>query len=206
MSKAAMHPTREKLLMTMVEMLDGPDPEHVTVEDVLNASGVSRGSLYHHFEDFEELYETGLAYRITQWVNESADAMEQVFANATSRDDIRAGVRAITLASQGADRRLNRLERARAFGLAGFNPRFQAVLGAEQARMTEALSGLIERAQGKGWVDPKVDPMSAAVFIQAYTLGRVVDDISSVKIDPDKWIALIDEVIERFIFGDISGS
>ena len=192
--------------MTMVEMLDGPDPEHVTVEDVLNASGVSRGSLYHHFEDFEELYETGLAYRITQWVNESADAMDRVFANATSREDMRAGVRAITAASQGPDRRLNRLERARAFGLAGFNPRFQAVLGVEQARMTDALRGLIERAQAKGWVDPKVDPMAAAVFIQAYTLGRVVDDISPVKIDPDKWTALIDDVVDRFIFGDTAGA
>ena len=100
--------------MTMVEMLDGPDPEHVTVENVLAQSGVSRGSLYHHFEDFEELYEVGMAYRITQWVNATVDALDQVFLTATSREDIRVGVRAVTDASQSPDRRLHRLERARA--------------------------------------------------------------------------------------------
>jgi len=200
MPKTAMHPTREKLVLTMVEMLDGPDPEHVTVEDVLSRSGVSRGSLYHHFEDFEELYETGLAYRITQWVTDSAEAIENIFLNASSSRDIREGVRAITAATQGANRRLNRLERARAFGLAGFNPRFQAVLGVEQARMTEVFRSLIERAKERGWVKPSVDPMAMAVFIQAYTLGRVVDDISPDKVDPEKWTELIDDVVVQILF------
>lgn len=202
MSKVAVHPTREKLIMTMVEMLDGPDPEHVTVEHVLAESGVSRGSLYHHFEDFEELYEVGMTYRITQWVNATVDALDQVFLTATSREDIRAGVRAVTDASQNPDRRLNRLERARAFGLAGFNPRFQSTLGVEQARLTESLRGLIEGAQQKGWIRADLDPMAGAVFIQAYTLGRVVDDISIEKVDPDKWKNLIHQVIDALIFDE----
>ena len=195
-----MHPTREKLIMTMVEMLDGPDPEHVTVEDVLNESGISRGSLYHHFADFEELHETGLAYRITQWVNDSAAAMESVMANAKNREDIRQGIIAITMASQDAGRRINRLERARAFGLAGFSARFQAVLGAEQARMTDALRSLIVQAQERGWVKKDINPMATAVFIQAYTLGRVVDDISSEKVDPDEWIKLVIRVVTDLLF------
>ena len=186
--------------MTMVEMLDGPDPEHITVEDVLNESGISRGSLYHHFADFEELHETGLAFRITQWVNESAAAFEKILDDSKSKEDIRERIFAITAQSQDAGRRLKRLERARAFGLAGFSPRFQAVLGAEQARMTVALQTLIEQAQSKGWVRQDIDAMATAVFIQAYTLGRVVDDISSEKIDPEKWISLINAVVSHLLF------
>lgn len=203
MPKTKMHPTREKLIMTMVEMLDGPDPEHVTVEDVLNESGISRGSLYHHFADFEELHETGLAYRITQWVNESAAAIENLVETAKTKEDIRAGIAAITVATQDASRRLNRLERARAFGLAGFSERFQVVLGAEQARMTQALRDLIVTGQAKGWVRTDMDPMAVAVFVQAYTLGRVVDDISPEKVDPDKWVELVHQVVQVLFFNEI---
>lgn len=200
MAKTKMHPTREKLIMTMVEMLDGPDPEHVTVEDVLNESGISRGSLYHHFADFEELHETGLAYRITQWVNESAAALENIVATAKTKDDIRIGITEITRVTQDVSRRLNRLERARAFGLAGFSERFQAVLGAEQIRMTHALRDLVVAGQEKGWVRQDRDPTAVAVFVQAYTLGRVVDDISPEKVDPDKWVDLVNQVVEMLFF------
>jgi AcrR family transcriptional regulator len=195
-----MHPTREKLIMTMVRLLDGPDPEHVTVEEVLNESGISRGSLYHHFADFEELHETGLAYRITQWVNDSVASMSKILESAQSRQDVIKGVLAITAKSQDSRRRLNRLERARAFGLAGFSPRFQAVLGVEQARMTNALHDLIDEAKRRGWIRTDVDSMATAVFIQAYTLGRVVDDISTEKVDPQKWNDLIDKIIVNHLF------
>ena len=44
-----MHPTAEKLIDTVSEMLDGEHPHAILVDDVLSASGVSRGALYHHF-------------------------------------------------------------------------------------------------------------------------------------------------------------
>jgi len=66
--------------------------------------------------------------------------------------------------------------------------------------MTEVFRSLIERAKERGWVKPSVDPMAMAVFIQAYTLGRVVDDISPDKVDPEKWTELIDDVVVQILF------
>jgi len=133
-------------------------------------------------------------------VNESVASMSKILDSAKSRDDIRDGIFAITAHSQDANRRLNRLERARAFGLAGFSPRFQAVLGAEQARMTNALQDLIDEAKRRGWIRTDIDAMATAVFIQAYTLGRVVDDISTEKVDPQKWNDLINKIIVNHMF------
>jgi hypothetical protein len=42
--------------------------------------------------------------------------------------------------------------------------------------------------------------MATAVFIQAYTLGRVVDDISTEKVDPQKWNDLIGKIIVNHMF------
>jgi hypothetical protein len=39
-----------------------------------------------------------------------------------------------------------------------------------------------------------------AVFIQAYTLGRVVDDISSHKVDQQAWVDLVQKVVVSVMF------
>ncbi|MFZ9750906.1 MAG: TetR/AcrR family transcriptional regulator, partial [Candidatus Nanopelagicales bacterium] len=51
------HPTRQKLIETTVSLLDTLRPAEITVEMILQQSGISKGSLYHHFEDVEELFE-----------------------------------------------------------------------------------------------------------------------------------------------------
>jgi len=68
-------------------------------------------------------------------------------------------------------------------------------LAVEQQRLTDALADLIREAQAKGWGSTDFDPHVIAVFVQAYTLGRVLDEISESPIDNDQWVALIDHVV-----------
>ncbi len=56
-SKRFSHPTKEELIQTVVVLLEGTTLNQITSEQVLAISGISRGSLYHHFEDFSELLE-----------------------------------------------------------------------------------------------------------------------------------------------------
>ena len=77
------------------------------------------------------------------------------------------------------------------------NPRFQKALGAEQDRLTQALADLVSQAQTKGFADPALDPHSVAVFIQAYTLGRAVDEISDSEKNHEAWNHLIDLVVDK---------
>ena len=51
------HPTRVRLIDTMVEMLQTTPASAITTEAVLETSGISRSSLYHHFADFSDLIE-----------------------------------------------------------------------------------------------------------------------------------------------------
>ena len=90
-----------------------------------------------------------------------------------------------------------RFERARALGMAGWNPRFRRVLGEEQRRLTEALTDLFREAQHKGWMNAQFDPHAAAVLIQAYTLGQVVNDIDDEPMSRDAWNALIHRLTDQ---------
>ncbi|MEY4533403.1 MAG: hypothetical protein RI926_1172 [Actinomycetota bacterium] len=193
------HPTRDRLIATMVELLDGSDPEHITADQVLTASGVSKGSLYHHFEDFEDLLEAALIARFSVNVDATIDALAQILATVDSREGILAALREINNYNQAQERASFRLERARAAGLTYSSPRFHTALGAEQQRLTEAFTDVFVEAQNKGWMSTGVDARAAAVFVQAYTVGRVVDDISPEKVDPEAWINLVMDVVDKAI-------
>lgn len=191
------HPTRDRLITTMVELLDGSDPEHITADQVLTASGISKGSLYHHFEDFEDLVEAALIARFSVNVDATIEALTQILTTVSSKEELLSALRDLNLYNQAQNRSNFRLERARAAGLTYSSPRFHDALGLEQQRLTEAFTDLFIEAQNKGWMSPHVDARAAAVFVQAYTVGRIVDDISPEKVDQEAWMNLIMTVVEK---------
>lgn len=196
MSKSS-HPTRDRLITTMVELLDGSDPEHITADQVLTASGISKGSLYHHFEDFEDLVEAALIARFSMNVDATIEALTQILTTVSSKDELLAALRELNMYNQAQNRSSFRLERARAAGLTYSSPRFHDALGLEQQRLTEAFTDLFIEAQNKGWMSTNVDARAAAVFVQAYTVGRIVDDIAPEKVDQEAWMNLIMTVVEK---------
>ncbi len=195
-----MHPTRERLILTTVALLDGGNPDKVHVEEVLSHSGISRGSLYHHFQDFNDLIEAALVFRFSATVDLSIQAITEVIALSETREEFFEGIKQVTLATQGRELASNRYERARSAGMAGSSDRFRTALGVEQHRVTEALVDLFREAQSKGWMNTYFDPQAAAVLVQAYTLGKVVDDISPEHVDEQAWVDLISQLVDR-LFG-----
>lgn len=181
----------------MVELLDGSDPEHITADQVLTSSGISKGSLYHHFEDFEDLVEAALIARFSVNVDATIDALAQILVTVHSKEELIGALRELNVHNQAQSRSNFRLERARAAGLTFSSPRFHDALGLEQQRLTDAFTDLFIEAQNKGWMSATVDARAAAVFVQAYTVGRIVDDIAPEKVDQEAWMDLIMTVVEK---------
>jgi len=195
-AKAA-HPTRELLLSTTVGLLEEFAPEELTSEQVLVVSGVSRGSLYHHFEDFPDLIAAAQVARFARFVDQSIEVLSSVLTQATDRASLLEGLRKVTEATQSPDRAPLRLERAGALAAAGSDERMRRMLAEEQARLTDALTDLVQQAQARGLYRQDFDARACAVLIQAYTLGRLVDDIVEEQVDPAAWNDLIMQVIIR---------
>ena len=178
-----MHPTRERLLLTTVELMDTENPEKVGVEMVLEKSGISKGSLYHHFEDFPSLLEAALVYRFHRVVDSSIALIANTVATATTREEFFADMEKVTAITHSREMTAIRFERARALGHAGTSERFREAHGVEQQRLTLAFADLVREAQNQGWVTSDIDPMAAAVFIQAYTIGKLIDEVTAEPVD-----------------------
>jgi AcrR family transcriptional regulator len=193
------HPTRLLLLDTTVGLLDQVPPEELTSDQVLAESGVSRGSLYHHFEDFPELIAAAQVVRFSRFVDRSIAALTDALERATDVGSFLVGLRQVTEATQAPERSDLRLERAGVIASAGSDERMRRMLGVEQARLTDALTELIHEAQERGLYRKDFDARACAVLIQAYTLGRIVDDIVDDPVDPDAWNDLIMKVISQVL-------
>jgi len=188
--------TKDRLINTVSEMLDGDHPQNILVEDVLAASGVARGSLYHHFGDFPALIEATLVRRFSAGVDFTNAVIADIVASSTSAAEFFTRMYEMSIDTQDPQRAHRRAERARELGMANSNQRFRDQLSVEQERLTNTLRDAVVMAQEKEWIRNDLDSRAIAVFLQAYTLGRAVDDVAVTKVDPEAWNKLIRAVTE----------
>jgi AcrR family transcriptional regulator len=195
--KNSLHPTKSHLINTTVAILEEKLPNEVAVDEILEKSGISKGSLYHHFEDLGQLLEVAQVERYAQWVDRSIEILIKLISSAKTREDLLVGLKKVTRLTQDPAIAATRFARARAIANAEHSPRFAEALAAEQARLTDALIDLIEEARNKGLFSSDFDARACAVLVQAYTLGKIVDDFVDDRMDPEAWHAIIDLVVDR---------
>ena len=92
-----------------------------------------------------------------------------------------------------------RMDRATSISLANSNPRMLKKMYAEQDRLNEAIIDVFREARERGWINKDIDLHAGAIFIQAYTLGIIINDVSGKKVEPEAWNELIDMFLERII-------
>lgn len=195
------HPTKLQLRDAVVVMMDTTAPEDIHSEYVLQETGISRGSLYHHYEDFTELLEDAMLYRFSAGVEASTGAIEAIVETATSPEEFFSMLEGVTRATQSRDLADLRFDRARMLAMAQHNLRFRAKLAAVQDKLTDSLTACFAQAQDKGWLNKDFQPRTGAIFIQAYTLGKLVDDVSNNHMDNSDWENLITLIADRTLSG-----
>ncbi|WP_158273289.1 TetR/AcrR family transcriptional regulator [Limnohabitans sp. WS1] len=195
--KSGSHQTRDKLLAATLDLLLTHLPQNITAQMVLEKSGISRGSLYHHFEDISALLEVALVESFAKTVDKSLIKFENIIKKAKNREEMLLELTKVTDATQQKSLRAIRFQRARLIVFSEDNPRLAKALAVEQQRLTDTIADLIGMAQERGWMFTGVDARSAAVLIQAYTLGMIVDDIVQEQMTQENWSALIHRLIQQ---------
>jgi AcrR family transcriptional regulator len=196
----AIHPTKAILIETVVKLLDQYTPASISSEEVLKLSGVSKGSMYHHFEDFNDLLEDAQIVRFASYVDSSIKLLTRQMLSSKTSEDLLKSLEYATEVTQSPNLSAYRAERIRAFAEASRSPRMAKKLSVEQERLTQALADLWRECQERGLFNKEIDPRAGAVLIQAYSLGKIVDDFAVDQMDPLAWNNLIDRLV-RGAFG-----
>lgn len=194
------HPTKQALLNVTVKLIEEKGIDEITSEEVLDLSGISKGSLYHHFEDFADLLETAIVYRFGKFVDLSIGMLSKVIQTAKSREELIEKLKEVTRETQSPESYIARYERISAIARVSRHEKMMKQMGEEQERLTGALADLYREAVERGWGDPKFDPRTIAVLVQAYSMGKVVDDFTPSHISEANWNLLIGSIVERVLF------
>lgn len=194
--KSSLHPTKEKLIATFLQLGEDRDLSLITVDAVLEESGVSKGSLYHHFQDFDDLAGQAMAHLFSTGISRSIYLMRVMLDKSETAEDFTSRIRTLILDTLTPDGIRQRLMRARILGASMKFPKLDNYIRNEQRKLTDEIACMFLDAKYKGFVRMDIDPNLAAVFIQAYTFGKIVDDISEAPIAPDDWTDWIMSILD----------
>lgn len=178
-------------------MLDTKKPSEILAEEVLEVSGVSKGSMYHHFEDLQELVECAQVVRYAKWIDASIEFLTNQVATARTQSELRSALKVLTEITQKDERRNARAERARALAASFENPRMAKQMGKETERLTDAIADVTDEVKNKGLFRSDVNSKALATFIQAYTIGKIVNDYNPSGVNEDEWVDFIMNITDK---------
>lgn len=202
MAKNVEHATHRALIDCGVELAKEFGMYGFTVEQLLTKSGISKGSLYHHFEDFVDLVECVQVRLFAEYVAVDIAAIQVALDAATDREKFVKLISLITRTAVQPHRLISRLQRARIISATQGRERFAARIGEEQKLLNDQMTQLISVGQERGWINPHLEAHALALFVQGYALGLILNDVASEKIDSDDWVAIIDMVMTKALLVD----
>lgn len=195
------HPTRALIVEAAANILKSVGVARFHVDDVLAATGLTRGAVYHHFDNVDDLVESALLATFVEGIGANLDYVGKVMSSATTFDEFRTGIlQANVLYATNEGLRSVRALRAHALAATAARGRIATALAEQQQRLTNAYVDVITEAQNKGWVNPAIQPETLAVFIQAYSFGVIIDDVSERHIEPESWAQLIADFFDAYVF------
>ena len=196
---STVHETKAALIEITMKLIRERGLQNVNSDLVLEVSGISKGSLYHHFEDFPQLIEYAYVEIFREMVTRALGLLSHAAATSSTKQEFLNQIRLITHGNSGAEIAAARLARIEALALATSRPRMQALLGEAQSEFNQGLIEIFEAVKARGWVNPNLDPAVVAVFIQAYTFGAIIGELSTHRLNPIEWIHLVDQLLTKVI-------
>lgn len=199
--QGTVHPTRDLIVDAAATIMKEKGVAGLHVDDVLEATGLTRGAMYHHFKNVDDLRESALLATYAEGVDANISFVRNVLASSETAKEFREGVlQANTQYTQNESLRAVRKLRAHAMAVTATASGLTEKLAHEQQRLTDEYIAVISEAQQKGWVKESVSPHALATFIQAYSFGVIVDDVSERHIEVQEWAKLIATFFETAIF------
>jgi len=188
------------VLNAVAERLQTADESTIRIPEICEATGVNYGSVYHHFGSRDGVIEAAYEMIFANLVEEDIEVMRAVNVAAVSFEDYVLAMRPLVdIVNMGDDRRLRRALRLRILAAAHTRPELRVMIGSSQARLTDALTDIVQYGQDRDWLRHDISAKSIAVVMQALIFGRNLEDVSATPLDDAQWAAAMGTIFAEVV-------
>jgi len=191
--------TRERVLEVVVQLLEVGGEAAVRIDLVRDRSGVSIGSLYHHFGDRDGLIVAGQLHRFARYAESEIGALSEIVQAAAGLEEFREAIRELTLHTASDLRTAVRWGRIGVLGSIVGRHALEVEVRTVQTRLTDEFQANVVQAQARGFFRSDLDARAIASFVEAYSLGHVLNDVDEHRVAESDWEQVVWAAIDALL-------
>jgi AcrR family transcriptional regulator len=191
--------TRDRVLDVVLPMLEEVGEGAVRIDDVRDRSGVSIGSIYHHFGDRDGLIVAAQVRRFARFAEAEIAALSDIVERSATVEHFRRAIRQLTLHSASQLRVAERWARIAVLGSSVGRSELAAEVRAIQTRLTDEFQAHVAQGQVRGFFRSDLDARAVALFVEAYSLGRVLNEVDERPVSEQDWEKVVWSVLDGLI-------
>jgi AcrR family transcriptional regulator len=198
--------TRRVIIEVAIELLDENGEQGLRIAEVQRRSGISIGSIYHHFGGRDGLIQAARARQFRASHPTHGLMIAELAESASSADEFVAGLANVIRTVHSEDRAAERFQRLVYIGSAMSRPDLLDELRAQQTELIEGAAELVQQLVDRGWVRDDVSARALVTFALALELGSVVADLDLQRIDDETWSHIVHVATSSLFKLDASGA
>ena len=184
--------SRKQLIDVALEIILREGIDALRIEDVCERVGVTKGSLYWHFQDRQGLIREALFEQLRQLTAEQLEALDEAIDSAASRDEYLIRVADTLVDPFDPAESEARWQRWEMLAIARRDPELRELMADLQRRHQRYLVSVMTKAQERGILRSDADPAAVAAAMAAIALGS--NNLSYLDGDgptPEAWNGLL---------------
>lgn len=166
--------TARIVLEAAIDHIEHGGEQSVRISDISRSTGVSYGSVYHHFGDRNGLIRAAQLERLRRQPGVDIDAFRHALSPEQELGDFLHGLAAICRNIASPDRADVRLLRASLVAAAKHDDVLDNEIVSMESQVMNDLIDVIDRAKELGIADPLLDSRALAAYLSAVSFGLVL--------------------------------
>ncbi len=183
--------TVDLVLKAVIRRLEESGESHLTIDDILLETGVSKGSLYYHFGDREGLIYAARIAQYSAYLQNDSEELRSGLLTCTTFEQFVENLLGLTILSMQKNDRKIRVMRLNAISSAYGRPDLWYALQEKQHQYTNAITEVFHYGQKMGWIRTDITAHALGVFVQGHALSRILVDLDHNQLEAESWVKVM---------------